>query len=118
MTIGIIPIYDDDTRKNLQAPDSRRKGARTFGHTLVSGRHGFAVPPGIAEAEMPPCGRGFYACAHDEIKGFAGCIEDVVTYTHWRYINNTDIIPERGYISNTGISKFSASKQNKHDKWK
>jgi hypothetical protein len=30
------------------------------------------------------------------LKGIAGCVEDVVTYTHWRCINNTDIIPERG----------------------
>jgi hypothetical protein len=50
MPIVIVPIYDDDTRKNLQAPDSRRKPAHTFGHTFVSGRHGFAVHSGIAEA--------------------------------------------------------------------
>jgi hypothetical protein len=64
MTIGTIPIYDDDTRKNLQAPDSRRNAACTFGHTLVSGRSGFAAHPGIAEVEKPLDYRDFYACEH------------------------------------------------------
>lgn len=32
-----------------------------------------------------------HAREHDEIEGIAGFIKDVVTYTHRRYINNTDL---------------------------
>jgi hypothetical protein len=65
------------------------------------------VPKRAATAyafKMLPYDSDLYACAHDEIKGIAGCVEDGVTYTHWRCINNTDIIPDRGYISNTDIN--------------
>lgn len=51
MQIGIIPIYDDDSRKHLQGPDARRKAVRTFGYKSVSGRQGLALYSDMAAGE-------------------------------------------------------------------